>query len=202
MELKEAILKRCSVRRYKADPIDLEELKEMINLAFRAPSGSNSQPWDFIVVSDEILRKEVADLVVSAHHEYWSKARVEHHEGPVLENMLKMYKGMANVPAFVVFCRNDNRNKTMEQEYDKYRLLWADQSVAAAITIFMLLCAEKGLGTCWLGTPMWRDKELKKLLAIPQGVEVVGVTPVGYPASEGGRRPRLASQEVIHENRW
>ena len=42
MELKEAILKRCSVRRYKADPIDLEELKEMINLAFRAPSGSNS----------------------------------------------------------------------------------------------------------------------------------------------------------------
>ena len=55
MELLEAIKSRKSIRAYKPDPVPRKVLTELLEVATRAPSGSNTQPWEFIVLTGETL---------------------------------------------------------------------------------------------------------------------------------------------------
>lgn len=61
MDVFEAILGRRSIRRYKPNPVPEKLIEKILNAARWAPSGSNIQPWKFIVVSDknllEVIRK-------------------------------------------------------------------------------------------------------------------------------------------------
>ena len=64
MEIIEAIKTRKSIRRFKPDPVSREVLRELLEIAARAPSAENAQPWEFFVVGGEILdhiRKENID---------------------------------------------------------------------------------------------------------------------------------------------
>ena len=60
MELKEAILKRKSIRQYESTPIPADKLLRVLEAARLAPSGSNRQAWKFIVVKDAKRRKELS----------------------------------------------------------------------------------------------------------------------------------------------
>lgn len=60
MEVKEAILKRYSVRSYQDRPIPDEVLEELLEVARLAPSASNRQPWKLVVVKDRDLRERLA----------------------------------------------------------------------------------------------------------------------------------------------
>lgn len=55
MELLEAIKSRKSIRAYKPDPVPKKVLTALLEVATRAPSGSNTQPWEFIVLTGETL---------------------------------------------------------------------------------------------------------------------------------------------------
>ena len=59
MELYEAIKKRYSVRAYKAKPVEEDKLTRILEGARLAPSGSNRQPWKFVVVRDAETRKQM-----------------------------------------------------------------------------------------------------------------------------------------------
>ncbi|MCD6290447.1 MAG: nitroreductase family protein [Anaerolineae bacterium] len=63
MEALEAIRKRRSVRKYTGDPIPREDLEKIVDAGRLAATGSNRQPWDFIVVTD---RKMIDRLKVAA----------------------------------------------------------------------------------------------------------------------------------------
>ena len=68
-----------------------------------------------------------------------------------------------------------------------------DLSIATA---YMILEAyEQGLGTCWLGS--FDEKKIKEILGIPEGVRVVAVTPLGYPAENPSSRPRKRIDEIV-----
>jgi nitroreductase len=57
-----------------------------------------------------------------------------------------------------------------------------------------------GLGTCWMG---WYDEALiKSALAIPAGIRIVGITPLGYPDQEPKPRPRKELGEIAYFNVW
>ncbi len=57
MEIIEAIKARKSIRAFKSDPIKKEIMKEILEIATRAPSGTNTQPWEFFVLAGEVLEK-------------------------------------------------------------------------------------------------------------------------------------------------
>ena len=57
MELLEAIKTRKSIRAFKPDPIPREVLTELLDVARWSPSGSNTQPWEFFVLTGEVLDK-------------------------------------------------------------------------------------------------------------------------------------------------
>ncbi|MBN2239780.1 MAG: nitroreductase family protein [Dehalococcoidales bacterium] len=61
MEVKEAILKRKSIRAYKDTPVPEDKLKTVLEAARMAPSGANRQPWKFVVVRDAEKRKKLGE---------------------------------------------------------------------------------------------------------------------------------------------
>jgi len=63
MEVLEVLKKRRSIRQFKNLPVEREKVEEIMDCARLAPSGNNFQPWEFIVVTDHLKRREIANVV-------------------------------------------------------------------------------------------------------------------------------------------
>lgn len=59
MELKEALLKRRSIRKFTEEPVSEEMIEELLHAAMSGPSACNKKPWDFYVVSNKEVLKEL-----------------------------------------------------------------------------------------------------------------------------------------------
>lgn len=67
--------------------------------------------------------------------------------------------------------------------------------LSIALSFMMLVAAELGLGTCWLGS-FYEDK-VKEVLNLPEGYRVVAMTPLGYPDENPTQRPRKSIEEIV-----
>ena len=63
MEVMEAIYRRKSIRGFKPDPVSKETLTRILEAACRAPSAMNTQPWEFIVMTGDVLNRARAAIV-------------------------------------------------------------------------------------------------------------------------------------------
>lgn len=77
--------------------------------------------------------------------------------------------------------------------------------VAIALDHVMLVAVAEGLGTCWIGA--FHEEQVKRLLAVPQSLKVVGLTPLGYPSSPDLNHPlddaqRKPAEQIFSSNRY
>lgn len=122
MDFNEVIRTRRSVRAFKKDPIPQDVLNRVLDAARIAPSGSNRQPWRFILVTDESLKQK---MIAACNNQ----------------------KFIAEAPAIVVACGQKlplNRGGYMG---GMSTLL----DIAIAFTHLILAARAEGLGTCWIG---------------------------------------------------
>lgn len=70
MELKDAIYKRQSIRKYKEQDVPQEDLEKILDAARVAPSGKNSQNWHFVVVRDKELKQKIAQAILDKNEDY------------------------------------------------------------------------------------------------------------------------------------
>ena len=117
-----ALLKgRRSIRRYRPDPVPDEMIEQLLEAGRWAPSASNRQPWQFIVVRDKEILQEVAQ------HAAFFVVRWAHVE---------------EAPLLIVLC-GDARNRVYRQ--------FLHEDVGLAGSQIMLQAHALGLGTCWIG---------------------------------------------------
>jgi len=122
MQVQEAIQRRRSVRSYAPDPIPAEVIERMRLALQSAPSACNYQPWHFIFVSDEAMRRKVAEAA----------------NGQTF---------MAAAPITVVACGlPELAYKKMGGEGNS-----VDIDVSIALDHLTLAAVAEGLGTCWIG---------------------------------------------------
>lgn len=62
MDVVKAIRERRSIRKYKSTDVEDEKVNTILQAGRWAPSASNKQPWHFIVVRDEVMRKKLAEV--------------------------------------------------------------------------------------------------------------------------------------------
>jgi len=175
MEFFDVVRTRRSVRSYKPDMVPEEALNRVLEAVRVAPSGSNRQPWHFIIVKDETVKQR---LVPACGGQRW----------------------LAEAPVVVVACGkvfDYNRGGYMGE----YSML---VDVSIAMTHLILAARNEGLGTCWIG--MFDNDEVKRILCVPEGWNVVGLTPLGYPKAgekaftEPGPRNHLS--EIVSTDRF
>ena len=170
MELLQAIKERRSIRKFKPDPVPVEVLETLIKNAMWAPSGMNTQPWKFIVLTGAKQQRFI-DLAGQAIEKL--DARLKELFNDKMRTFIHGYfKDLGGAPAVVVIL-------TAIHEQEVY-MLTSYQSSAAAMYNLLLLAHEAGLGTCWMTGQLWVEKELLDFLGCPQW-RLLGITPIGYP---------------------
>ena len=68
MDVSEAIKKRRSIRKFKPDPIPEEKIRLLLESARLAPSGTNTQPWRFVVIKDNDTKKKLQEAEIGRAH--------------------------------------------------------------------------------------------------------------------------------------
>lgn len=185
MELREAILKRRSIRKYKPIPVPREVIEELFEYALWAPSGMNRQNWYFVVVTGE-MRDRIVEICERAYREYIGKKieKVFSHKPDVVEETKSFFATLGGAPVVILAYAEPG------PESERTDI----QSVSAAIQNLLLLAYEKGLGTCWMTGPVSHEEEFNRLLGI-EGKRLVALITLGYP-DENPKPPKRRPGKV------
>jgi len=183
------------VRRYAPDPVSDETIEQMIQAAVWAPSGSNRQPWKFIVIRDREVKRKMGELYRAGG----AAARggdAPPPAPPSSEDWADFSEHMEDVPVLIMVC--------IETWGMRGRPNLLGAHVFPTVQNLLLAATALGLGTRL--TTIWqhKDAEVRKLLGLPDNVEAFALIPVGYPGGGehlgGSRRKPIA--DLIHTDRW
>ena len=198
MGLFEAMLSQRQITRFKPDPVPREAIEKIIEAATKAPSGGNSQPWHFFAITDPDLIARIGGI----YKELWLGARGPQAlpgETPVYRAARYLANHMPEVPAMILVCADHSANYTPGQPIERGRYA---SSIWLAVQNLFLAARALGLGTRLTTTHIGREQEIKDMLGIPDYVETVALTPLGYPRGRFGTTDRKPVAEVSSYNRW
>lgn len=170
---------RRSIRKYIDKEVEDEKIVEILESARLAPSGNNTQPWNYIVVKSEEMRQKVME---ASNNQKWMMA----------------------APVFIVSvadvrCRiKDDISIDDNSPQDEVKRIIRDTAIS---TGYILLQANNlGLGSCWVAD--FTQEEIRPVLNIPSDKYVVGVITVGYPNEDPKSRPRKNLNDIVHYEIW
>ncbi len=198
MGLFEAMLSQRQITRFKPDRVPREAIEKIIESATKAPSGGNSQPWHFVAITDPDLIARIGGI----YKELWLVARgpqAQPGETPVYRAARYLANHMPEVPAMILVCADHSANHTPGQPIERGRYA---SSIWLAVQNLFLAARAMGLGTRLTTTHIGREQEIKDMLGIPEYVETVALTPLGYPRGRFGTTDRKPAAEVSSYNRW
>jgi len=205
--LLELVKKRRSIRRFKSDPIPDEYIDKIIEAARWAPSGANSQPWEFIVVKKQELKDSIVKIVEegNAYTYRMELTREPDFRFPTHRKPPQQPPSFAAAPVFIILC-GDPRTKDaypLSANLDLGESIFTS-SMASACLYMHLAASVLGLGSQWVTATAHPFEQclIKQLLGIPRELEIYDMMAVGYPASEP--RPRLvrAKEEMVHYDNY
>lgn len=204
MDVSVAIKTRRSIRKFKPGSIPEEKIKILLESARLAPSGTNTQPWRFVVVKDDDTKKM---LQKAAHNQKQIKRASiiivccadlkAFKEFPVRIDEL-IESGALPERTREVFI--PYLEKGMSTVTKDALMVAAAANVAIAVEHIVLQAVEIGLGTCWVR--WYEDNEVKEILDIPDHIEVMALLPVGIPDEDPSPRPRLSLDKIVFGEKY
>lgn len=202
MELSEVIKKRRSVRGYLPKEVPDSVIEELLRMANQSPSACNKQNRHFIIVKDKEIIGKLYEAALKQSHVL---------EAPVIVAFC-LDKNVWRAKDFVkdgkswgtdfwgVTTDNYETDAKFNINWKRWSTLWPIQDCDAAIDTFIWAAAEKSLGTCWIG--LFDADETRKILGIPDGLEIVSLVTLGYFTGQLENPGRKPIKELIHWNKW
>ena len=194
-------------------PVEPELIRECLELALQAPTGGNSQGWQFMVVTDPDQRKALADV----YRKGWSLYR-EHRMagranlpgpkstpetmatlGKVLRSAIYLAEHMHEVPVLVVPCIRGRAEGLSSPEQAGF---WG--SILPAAWSFMLAARARGLGSSLTTVHLYYEQEAADVLGIPyEKVTQTALIPVAYSSGTDFKpASRMPLDAVLHWDTW
>jgi len=134
---------------------------------------------------------EAARLAPSAANRQPWRLLVIRHAG-LRAKLLEAYSQQWFADAPVIVCACARPDEAWQRSDGKN---YGDVDVTIAMDHLILAAAAEGLGTCWIGA--FKPDRLREVLALPEGLEPVALTPLGYPAESPEARPRKPLEETV-----
>lgn len=180
MEVYEAIEKRRTIRIFKEGASE-EQLRKIILAGTRAPSGGNSQPWEFIIVDDPKIIDQLAEL------KYQLNRTLPPGQGEgqkeVEERALSQKKSFKNASVVGVCCKSGGA-----------------ASAWLCIENMSLAAVADGLGSGIVTYWGKQKEEAQRIIGIPKDYELVAIIKFGMPGEEGSPRSRRPEFSWLHKN--
>jgi len=197
MDVIEAIKLRKSIRGYKPDPVPEKVLLEILEVARRAPSAMNSQPWEITVVTEAALEKlskgnvEMLNAGVEPHPELQQTAFEGDYRKRQVDLAIQMFKLMG-------IAREDKKKRaewtergfrffdapaaiiiSVDRSLDKSNMSVMD--VGSLAQTICLAALNYGLGTCIEGQGIVYPEVVREVTGIPESKRIMICIAIGYP---------------------
>jgi nitroreductase len=202
--LLEGLATTRAIRRYHDEPVPPEVLRDIVFAATRAPSGSNRQPFRFLVLTDGPNAQEAKRLVQHSAQRTWG-AKSEHDgyrrgSGAVDDSpktrmdrtMREHVAALDRVPALIFPCLVRYREPVVTE----------GASIYPACQNLLLAARALGYGGVMAGWHWAVEQELRDLLGIPEGTAIAATITVGRPVGRQGPVRRRPIAELVYEERW
>ena len=189
---------RRSIRKYKTGPVAEKDLDQIIEAARLAPSGTNRQPWRFVLLSNGHEKQKIAGAVIQPFvleapavfvccldRRAYTKGLVEKR----MKELVQMNVISEEAAGYIY------KRKMPEKVDDVVIPAGAYVDLGIAVEHMALAAESLGLGSCWVR--LFNPKQVHEALGLPEQVEVVALLPVGYPAETPSSRPRLSREEIM-----
>ena len=198
-----------TVRRFSARPLDPRTIQRILETANMAPSGSNAQPWEFVIVRDAGARGEIQKLYELAWVPYKDNAIIRGRTTLSARAQKALRVGdefsasLAIVPVHVVVFLDRPKMRVVRGSPEDLTNFGATYgSVFPAIQLLMLAARALGVGTAMTTMLSPHETETRALLGVPEQYQLIALIPMGYPA-EGFRRPfRKPVWPRVHDGHW
>ena len=197
MEFEKVVRKRRMVRNFQPTPVPKEVVDRILGLAVHAPSAGFSQGWAYVVVQGERLRKQIGDL--QGETDFYASRR--------------FHKFVSEAPLLIVACASEKMYHDRYGEPDKLKedgteIEWPTPywyfDIGGACMVIFLAAVNEGYASAFTG--VFRVREIKELLAIPEHFHPVGVISIGLPAADikspSLKRGRKSLEQVVHYEHW
>ncbi len=169
MDFWQALERRHSVRNFDKDrDVSPETVTKLLEAAIRAPSAGNCQPWYFLVVRSQEVKRALAQAALGQ----WF---------------------LSEAPVVIVVCADPERSAL--RYGDRGRYLYSLQDSAAATEHLLLAAVASGLGASWVGA--FDEEEASQALALPSHLRPVAIVPVGYPTGRPSSRTDRRRLETV-----
>lgn len=173
MELFETIFNRRSIRNFTGKLIPKEDLEKIVEAGRLAPSATNRQMRDFIVIT----RKEILNDIL--HHFHAGRKYETYEDGK--------FDGATAIIAVVI---------------DETNEFWKEDGSASAENM-LLASRALGYGSCWIeGQIHGHEEHFKGLLGIPEGKRILLMIALGEPVKWSPPPPKKSLPEVLHWERY
>lgn len=196
IRLFEAIYTQRALRRFNSDPVPESVVEKLIEAATKAPNGSNTQPWGFVVVRNFDMRQRIGEYYRRAWTEVFGHGTPGKNKlSPrVMASAEHLGHHMADAPVLVFACISHSGTSN----------LTLGASIYPAVQNFLLAARAKGIGSVLTTLHKRYEVEIKDLLSIPNNFETVALLPLGYPADgeEYGPTRRRPVSEITHWEKW
>ena len=202
--LLEGICTTRAIRRYRDEPVPDAVLRDILFAATRAPSGSNRQPFRFLVLTEGRNAAAAKRLIAGAARQAWdtkrSKDRYDQGSGSdsmspkaaMARTMEAYVDGLDRVPVLILPC------------LIRHRAANAIEGASIYPACQNLLLAARALGYGGVMT-IWNllvDAELRALLGIPDNVLVAASITLGRPVGKHGPVRRLPLDQLVYLDQW
>lgn len=201
--LLEGLVTTRAIRRYRPEPVPDAVLRDILFAATRAPTGSNRQPFRFVVLTDGDVARRAKELIASSARRLWAAKRsadgYDRGSGADADSpkartdraMADHVEHLAEVPALILPCLVRYRDPTPTE----------GGSVYPACQNLLLAARALGYGGVLTGWHAGVETELRALLGIPDGVLVAGTILLGRPQGHHGPVRRRPLGELVY-GRW
>lgn len=177
MDVLEAIYKRRSIRSFDSTPVPEDYVKTIIAAATMAPTAGDMQPWEFLLIKNQDLKKRVIEATYTGYDttgkpQYW----------------------LQSAPILILVCFDKKRTGARYGKEEAKVIPLLD--CACAIENMLLVATALGLGGCWvLG---FNKEKLEKVLSL-NGLELLALVPLGYPDHVPDAPYRLELEYIYRE---
>jgi nitroreductase len=189
-------------------PVDPAVILQCIDIALQAPTGSNSQGWSFMVITDAAKRQAIAEYYAKSFAAYasdpsrratYDAADTRAQQMPkVVDSAVYLAEHMHEAPVMVIPCIEGRVEKEAPvAQAGTYG------SILPAAWSFMLALRSRGLGTAWTTLHLVYEQEVAKLLGIPASVTQAALFPVAYYTGDDFKpAKRIPTAQVVHWDGW
>jgi nitroreductase len=201
MALSEAMITQRAVRRVRPDPVDERIVLSCIELALEAPTASNGQSWEFVVVKDETVKAKLAAQYRRAWRVYGRLGRRQDEEtARIMRSVKWQVDHFEEIPVLVVCCLRGRQKIAFPKPPVAISSRYG--SIYPSVQNLLLAARAVGLGGALITLPLWSNAVARRVLGLGSNIEPCCIVTLGWPIGHYGRKARKPVGSVVHLDRY